>query len=125
MVVLFILFCFYASVSGMKDAILYGRSAAETFTWNEHLLFGVERLVVTMMAVITALFVRLSAVEVVILITVLDLHFHSFITGFITKLPGRSTDPTTDSGQTQERQRQSLNFRGLFAYQCFLLQSVY
>lgn len=33
----------YASLSGIKDGILYGRQGADSFTWNEHKIYVLER----------------------------------------------------------------------------------
>lgn len=33
----------YASFSGIKDGILYGRQGADSFSWNEHNIYVIER----------------------------------------------------------------------------------
>lgn len=43
---LILLFNAYAIVSGYKDSILWSRRAADAFTWNEHIVFIVERIVI-------------------------------------------------------------------------------
>lgn len=34
----------YASLSGVKDGILYGRRGADSFSWNEHVVYVIERM---------------------------------------------------------------------------------
>lgn len=43
MTLLYLSFIMLSILSGIKEAILYGRKAAETFKWNEHILFVLER----------------------------------------------------------------------------------
>lgn len=43
MVYLFLILCLYAATSGFKDGILWSRTGVEAFSWNEHLIFVLER----------------------------------------------------------------------------------
>lgn len=81
MITLYILFCLYASISGMKDAILYGKQGAETFKWNEHILFNLERAtVLSLMA--QALFVKMDVYGLMVLTGSCILSFSLFHNGF-------------------------------------------
>lgn len=46
MITLFILLCIYSSLVGSKEAILYAKQGAETFKWNEHILFRFQDVIV-------------------------------------------------------------------------------
>lgn len=35
----YLFFCMYASLGGVVEAILYARTGAESFKWNEHIIF--------------------------------------------------------------------------------------
>ncbi len=44
--ILFSLFCLWASATGSVEAVLWSRKASEAFTWNEHVLLVIQRLIV-------------------------------------------------------------------------------
>lgn len=43
MIYLYLLFCLYASIEGVTEAILYCKQGAESFKWNEHIIYVVGR----------------------------------------------------------------------------------
>lgn len=47
-----LLFSIYAFLSGYKDGILYAGKGAESFKWNEHILYVLERFVVALILLI-------------------------------------------------------------------------
>lgn len=69
MEIIYTLFLIYASLSGMNNAILYGKRGAETFKWNEHMLFFIERGTVLGIGLYGSLFVKASIKECLILLT--------------------------------------------------------
>lgn len=46
MIYLYLLFCLYASIEGVTEGILYGKQGAESFKWNEHIVYVCGRGVV-------------------------------------------------------------------------------
>lgn len=48
----------YAINSGMKDGILYGRQGADSFKWNEHIIYVIERITFGFMFIIGCLLGR-------------------------------------------------------------------
>ncbi len=82
MIYIYILFCIYASLSGLKDAILYGKRGAETFYWNEHTLFNVERGVVLLGYCASMLFARISYADLSWLALSCLMAFSFFHNGF-------------------------------------------
>jgi len=82
MVVLFILLCLYASSSGCKDAILYGRKGADTFDWNEHMLFVFERVLVLSIALYSTLYKHSSLLDAIVLFATFACSFSFFHNGF-------------------------------------------
>jgi hypothetical protein len=45
-IALYILLNLYAATSGVKDAILWSKTGAEAFKWNEHIIFVIERILI-------------------------------------------------------------------------------
>jgi Zn-dependent protease with chaperone function len=50
-----LLISIFAALSGCIEAILYARRAAESFTFNEHVLFGLQRASVLLLVLVAAL----------------------------------------------------------------------
>lgn len=46
MLTLFSLLIGYSAISGVKDGILWGKKGADSFKWNEHIVFFIERALV-------------------------------------------------------------------------------
>ncbi len=65
----------YAAVSGFKDGILYSTTGAEAFTWNEQVVFTIER---ALMCLNIAIATGLSLLDVAVVIVCFALAF-SFI----------------------------------------------
>lgn len=55
------LFCFYFVLSGIKDAMLWSKKGAEAFTWNEHIVFVLERATIVLLSIVSVLAVELTA----------------------------------------------------------------
>lgn len=53
MILSFLVIIMYACVEGFTHAVLYGRRGADSFKWNEHLLFNAQRAIL-----VTALFFK-------------------------------------------------------------------
>ena len=43
LIILELQLCFYACISGWKDAILWSRKGSDAYDWNEHYIFVIER----------------------------------------------------------------------------------
>ena len=82
MTLLYLFFCLYACISGVKDAILYAKNGAETFTWNEHILFNAERFSVLFLVGFATLFVDLNTLGTELLMIACTLSFSFFHNGF-------------------------------------------
>lgn len=46
----------YSLLAGVNDAVVYGRKGAESFTWNEHALFVIERVLLLLLPLSTTYF---------------------------------------------------------------------
>lgn len=68
---LFILLSFYALLSGVKDAVLWSKKGAESFKFNEHILFVAERATVYLSVLIAVLSVELTAKFVISFLVIL------------------------------------------------------
>src|SRR5579859_7525209 len=72
-----IVFRFYASASGAKDAMIYGKKGADSLPGNEHVIFFIERLFVVEL-ILLSFFIgfKFQHPEVLIAITI------NFVLGF-------------------------------------------
>ncbi len=50
-----LLYTFYSILAGYNDAVLYGRKGAASFSWNEHALFVIERVILVCLPLATSL----------------------------------------------------------------------
>ena len=65
MVGVFIMLCFYACVSGAKDGIIYGKQGADSFDFNEHVFFVLERCFVGLIAILGLYFGVKNVLDIV------------------------------------------------------------
>jgi hypothetical protein len=79
LIIAYIVFNIYASISGFKDAVTYSLKGAAAFPWNEHNLFMSERIAVVCLIVCGSFIERES---LWVLITCITLSFSFWHNGF-------------------------------------------
>lgn len=81
MIYLYLLFCIYAIVEGVIEAILYGKKGAETFSWNEHIVYVFARIMVLFSILFASRLTHLSNLDCLIYASVCMLSFPFFHDG--------------------------------------------
>jgi hypothetical protein len=79
MILLWIILNLYACVSGVKDAVLYCKRSTESFSWNEHIIFFIERAIICSIPVIS---ISISLEELIYSLSAFILSFSFFHNGF-------------------------------------------
>jgi len=74
-ILIYILMNAYFSLSGLKDAVLWSRKGAESFKFNEHIIFVLERIVIFLILFISYSNVFLLDMVVVMTATILSFPF--------------------------------------------------
>jgi hypothetical protein len=111
MIEFWILLNLYACVSGTKDAILYCKKATESFKWNEHIVFFIERSIVCSIPIIT-LYFNISLANITWCLLAFVLSFSFFHNGFYYETRRKIDVPTYrwNSNSKESSAKLELNF---------------
>ncbi len=121
---LYILFSLYSSISGVKDAILWSRKGADSFEWDEHWVFVLERLVFGTSIVLPVYF-KISFQDIILIMICVGLSFPFWHNGFYytarhyidNSYKGWASESTTSTAK--------INFTWPARFTLFLISAIY
>lgn len=93
MLYIYLLFIIYSSLAGSVEAILYGRQGAETFKWNEHILYVLKAGFVLGGYLLAPYLVHMNIIESLICFAVSAISYPFFHDGFYYETARRINRP--------------------------------
>jgi len=93
MLYIYLLFVIYSSLAGSVEAILYGRQGAETFKWNEHVLYVLKAGFVLGGYLLAPYLVHMSILESLVCFGISSMAYPFFHDGFYYETARRINRP--------------------------------
>lgn len=93
MLYIYLLFVIYSSLAGSVEAILYGKQGAETFKWNEHILYVLKASFVLGGYLLAPYLVQMSIMESLVCFIISAVSYPFFHDGFYYETARRINRP--------------------------------
>lgn len=120
MIYIYLLFVIYSSIAGSVEAILYGKKGAETFKWNEHVLFISNAGVVLAGLLIAQYIPELNIVEKVLSLAICICSYPFFHDGFYYETAKRINRPDYKFSSNSKTSTAHIEIPWFFRFNLFI-----